>query len=517
MPISSRTAWVLVTTVILFFSLIRIRLRDVPLERDEGEYAYAGQLMLQGVPPYLLAYNMKLPGTYAAYAAILAVFGQTPAAIHVGLLIVNAASTLLVFLLGLRLAGALAAAVAAASFALLSTSPSVLGLAGHATQFVILPALAGILLLLKGVDARSRWLLFASGLLAGTAFLMKQPGIAFVLFCAYCLVILRRPVAEIVVFLAGAVAPFAVTCGWLWKAGVLGNFWFWTFSYAREYGSIIGLGRGFLLLLGSALEVMRPSVWIWCIAAVGLAAIFWNGQSRRHAAFLASFVAFSFMGVSAGLYFRPHYFVLMLPAVSLLAGVAVDAATRRMAGLRFVPAAIFVAAVVLSLASQREYLFHLDSLGFSRAMYAPNPFPEAQPIAEYLRANGSPDAKLAILGSEPEIYFYSGLRSATGYIYTYELMEPQKYALEMQKEMIAQIEKTAPEFLIYVDVPLSWLRSARSQTLIFSWAKSYLNDHYERVGIVDIGQASEYRWDQQAKSYQPRSSDTVEIFRRKGR
>ena len=505
----------LVVGVILFFSLIRFRLRDVPLERDEGEYAYAGQLMLQGVPPYSLAYNMKLPGTYAAYAAILAVFGQTPAGVHVGLLIVNAASTLLVFLLALRVAGALAAVVAGASFALLSTSPSVMGLAGHATQFVILPALGGILLLLKGVEARSRWLLFASGLLAGTAFLMKQPGIAFVLFSVYCLAIMRRPVAETAAFLAGAVVPFALTCVWLWRAGVFAKFWFWTFSYAREYGSIVGIGRGVLLLLGNAFEVMRPSVWIWCIAAVGLTAIFRDEQARGRAAFLAGFVVFSFMGVSAGLYFRPHYFVLMLPAVSLLAGVAVDAATRRMTRLRMAPAAFFLAAVLLSLVSQREFLFHLDPLGFSRAMYAPNPFPEAQPIAAYLRENGSPDAKLAILGSEPEIYFYSGLHSATGYIYTYELMEPQKYALQMQKEMIGEIERTAPEFLIYVGVPLSWLRNSRSQTLIFSWAKSYLNDHYERAGVVDIGQASEYHWDQEAKSYQPRSSDTVEIFKRK--
>ena len=42
---------------------IRIRLLGIPLERDEGEYAYAGQLMLQGIPPYKLAYNMKFPGT----------------------------------------------------------------------------------------------------------------------------------------------------------------------------------------------------------------------------------------------------------------------------------------------------------------------------------------------------------------------------------------------------------------------------------------------------------------------
>jgi hypothetical protein len=60
--------WLLVAVVIPFEGYVRFRLRKIPLERDEGEYAYAGQLMLQGVPPYKLAYNMKLPGTYAAYA-----------------------------------------------------------------------------------------------------------------------------------------------------------------------------------------------------------------------------------------------------------------------------------------------------------------------------------------------------------------------------------------------------------------------------------------------------------------
>ena len=61
--------------VLVIFAIVRIRLRNTPLERDEGEYAYAGQLMLQGDPPYHLAYNMKLPGTYAAYAVMMAAFG----------------------------------------------------------------------------------------------------------------------------------------------------------------------------------------------------------------------------------------------------------------------------------------------------------------------------------------------------------------------------------------------------------------------------------------------------------
>ena len=41
--------------VIVLFSLIRARLPGAPLEPDEGEYAHAGQLLLQGIPPYQLA------------------------------------------------------------------------------------------------------------------------------------------------------------------------------------------------------------------------------------------------------------------------------------------------------------------------------------------------------------------------------------------------------------------------------------------------------------------------------
>src|SRR6266436_113609 len=95
--LSRHRAAVIIAAVVLLSLSVRFRLRDMPLERDEGEYAYAGQLLLQGIPPYKEAYNMKLPGTYAAYAVIMAIFGQTPSGIHVGLALVNAASIILVF------------------------------------------------------------------------------------------------------------------------------------------------------------------------------------------------------------------------------------------------------------------------------------------------------------------------------------------------------------------------------------------------------------------------------------
>src|SRR5215469_6685376 len=89
--------WLFVLLVVLVMAFIRCRLVDLPLERDEGEYACAGQLLLQGIPPYKLAWNMKLPGTYFAYALGMAVFGQTLAGIHATLIVANSLTIVLMF------------------------------------------------------------------------------------------------------------------------------------------------------------------------------------------------------------------------------------------------------------------------------------------------------------------------------------------------------------------------------------------------------------------------------------
>jgi 4-amino-4-deoxy-L-arabinose transferase-like glycosyltransferase len=169
-------AWLVLVAVILLTAAVRIRLLDTPLERDEGEYAYAGQLILQGVAPYAQVYNMKMPGIYAAYALILAALGQTQGGIHFGLLVINAATILLLFLLTKRLFGPLAGAAAAGAFALLSLGQHVQGLFANAEHFVLVVAIGGLLLLVRAED-RQKWFSLAAGaVLLGLAFVMKQHG-----------------------------------------------------------------------------------------------------------------------------------------------------------------------------------------------------------------------------------------------------------------------------------------------------------------------------------------------------
>lgn len=184
---ADRTPWLpqlLVLLVIVAAAAVRLRLLQVPLERDEGEYAYAGQLLLQGVPPYQLAFNMKFPGTYAAYALIMALFGQSIGGIHLGFLVVNAGTIILLYLLGKRLFTAAAGAAAGAAYALLSVGAGVFGTQAHATHFVVLAALGGTLLLWQALRDQRAALLFWSGLLYGVAVLMKQHGILFAVSAA---------------------------------------------------------------------------------------------------------------------------------------------------------------------------------------------------------------------------------------------------------------------------------------------------------------------------------------------
>ena len=530
---SRRTRVVLLLAFVVLFSAIRFRLRQMPLERDEGEYAYAGQLILEGIPPYQLAYNMKLPGTYAAYALIMAMFGETPAGIHLGLLLVNAATMVLLYVLSAELFGSLTGLVAAAAYGLLSTSIWVMGLSAHATHFVVLAAVAGVLALRRAVERKQSWLYLVSGVLLGLAFLTKQPGIFFCVFGVFVVIQSEwiRPIQWSTVLsrlgtsLVGMSLPYLLTCAILWRAGLFDKFWFWTVSYARQYGGMTSLGDGADQFFRMFPEVANHTVLIWIIAAVGVTALWWNPQARRHRLLVLGFLACSFLAVCPGFYFRAHYFILMLPAVSLLVGIAVGSAFYALGqrtNSRFIaslPAVVFLVAFVMVVVLQSGVFFAMDPVAATRFLYKEQPFEQALAIGDYIRSHSKPSDRVAVLGSEPEIYFYAHRHSATGYIYTYPLMESQAFAARMQDEMIAEIENARPEFVVMVTYPLSWLRSEDSNDHILRWMKDFMQSQYSMVGVAtDLypEPRTEYRWGDEAASYRTDSPFVVYLLRRRG-
>jgi len=538
---------VILALVVISAVVMRIRLIDLPLERDEGEFALMGQMILDGTPPYQDAYNLKPPGIYLAYAAVMALFGQTAAGIHTGLLLVNLGCALLLFLITRKVAGQTVALSSTAAFLTLSLMPKVLGLSAHATHFVLLPALGGIFLLtgrgeravVDPVGGTGRGKIFYSGVLLGVSVLMKQPGIFFVLFGA--LVIFRGSgrgshhvpggtsggrakavITNLIPYTAGVALPMVTALAWLLFAGVFDRFWFWVVTYAMAYGSEVSVGEGLRIAGSVGWSVLEPSLAIAVVACLGAAAL--KGAPYAQKYFIVAFLLTAVLGVAMGLHFRRHYFVLTLPAVSILFGLGLDRVetiiSRKAGSRRFAPVATGMLALISFgwsfAAGSAVYLAPTPAVA-SRIMFGPNPFVESQWIADRVEEITAPGERFAVIGSEPQIYFYADRPPATGYLYMYGLVEGRPIAGRMRREMIAEIEARRPGVIVYVNGASSWLLDESSDRSVFSWFGGYVErEGFVRLGIVEIvsPEKTVALVGDEARAYQPVSGEFVELLKR---
>jgi len=528
----SHTPYWILLCVIIIVALIRVRLLGFPLERDEGEYAYCGQLILQLIPPFKAAYSMKLPGTGFAYSVLMLLFGQTIEGIHLGLLIINCLSIILLFLIAKKLLNPEAALIASSIFAVFSLSPTVLGFAAHATHFIILFALGGTLLLLLCLKNGRLILFLGSGFLFGLAFLMKQHGFFFILFGGYLIlqaglsskpVSLKFLVLRLLIFSGGAIIPLILALAVAWLSGSLDKFWFWIIKYPSNYASLVPLSEAFNIFINSFLGVVQGFELLWLMAIIGLPALFLDKRFMDVRWFILAFTLFSFLAVCPGFYFREHYFIVFLPAAGLLIGIAINSLQHYLSHkfsnkfLQYFPILFLLSAVALGINAHKNYFLLEKPAVLCRAIYGANPFIESIKIGDFIKSKSNHDDKIAVLGSEPEILFYSHRKSATGYIYTYGLMETHGYQLTMQREMIKEIELAAPKYLVFIKIVTSWLVQPESEKLIFNWFYSYAQRYYELAGVIDIisPQETRYIWGDEAKTYKNKSPSFILIFERR--
>jgi hypothetical protein len=531
-PFYRHWAWWFTLVVLVLIAIIRVRLLEFPLERDEGEYAYTGQLMLQGIPPYQLVYNMKFPGTYAAYAVIMTCFGQTPAGIHFGIMCVTTLTALMLYWFGRRFVNAPVGMVAATTYAVLAASPRMLGLAGHATHFCALFATAGLCFLWP-VGRNLNWKhAAAGGFLFGLAVLMKQHA---ALFCLWGLGILavngwrlyKTPAAKrllpCAVFCGGVALPILLTGLVLWHAGVFGQFWFWSVGYAGAYVSEVPLSLAPGYFFRGVAQIIPGMTLLWFLAAAGLGLIWLPGRFRDVRLPLLSFALISFLAICPGFYFRRNYFLLMLPAAALCAAWAVSAVSQLWhqshASAKDIswPVGAYGLVLAMTVFANREIWFQATPLQAAVKIYSGNPFAESEVVSAFIRSNSPPGARVVVLGSEPQIYFLSHRHSATGYIYMYPLMEPQPFADRMQQQMIREIESSDPEFVVTVYVTGSWLPRPDSDTRLLDWWSQYYVTNYTPAGVVAMNSSgeSEYFLGPNLTNYQRLPDSGLAIFQRK--
>jgi hypothetical protein len=468
---------------------IRVHLIGIALERDEGEYAYIGSQILAGHPLFASAYTMKLPGTAMMYALFELISGQTVVAIRLGMLNVNLITTFGIYLLSRRFLDRSFSALAAGFYLCLSISRSVLGPMAHATHFVVLFSTYGFWLLLGPASQKNRILLLVAGLLFGLSILMKQSNAPVVLFAGIWVVLTdlkiskKQAVKSGALFAAGVLAPYLILVASIIGSGAFKSFWFWTVTYAKAYASLIDYHRGVLRAVSCTLNFCTGIEWIVGLALVGLVIAIFYPETRRHRFFLiGAFICASFT-VSLDLFFRPHYYVLLLPFLSLLAAYAIRhmmSLLRSAALAALISCALIVGATYYSVQSLWDTEYKVEPAVITDQLYGDiSFFNMSGQLATFIDGTTPSSATIAVIGSEPQIYYLSRRKAVIPYLYFYPLMENQKFSKWMEADYIHRIETARPDVIAVDEMDLQDDNEYHHCPREFVvWLSHYITKHY---------------------------------------
>ncbi|HTK81488.1 MAG TPA: hypothetical protein VL633_04295, partial [Bacteroidota bacterium] len=316
--------------------------------------------------------------------------------------------------------------------------------------------------------------------------------------------------------------PLGAAAAWLLSTGAFNQFLFWNFQYGIEFGARIPFSE-FPSQLWQALPgIINGYFLAWFLAGIGIFFALRAQRLKPFMFFIACFSLASAAAVSLGFQFRSHYFVMILPALSLFAGIAITGLgdwlkTRGSSALAPLPALAVLVAVGYGVYSERDYFFRKDVDTLSRDVYYPNPFAEVATIAEFIKSRTAPNDKIAVLGSEPEILVGAQRFSATPYLFTYFFMEPHEHSVEMQKEMIASVDKAPPKIIVLVNLPISWGIRPRSERLVLNWIATDIKPRYDIVGVVDLLSPAQtiYKWNDEARSYNRLAAASILLLQRR--
>jgi hypothetical protein len=261
--------------------------------------------------------------------------------------------------------------------------------------------------------------------------------------------------------------------------------------------------------------------WLFLMAVAGLLWLLCQKGQAERKFFFSAFLLCSVAACLIGRYLARHYLVVLLPVTSLLVGLAVPAFAglldrTRVPLLRFLPAGLFIGVCAGLIHYNGALWFELPPAVACAEIYFDCPFVECLEIGRFIREHSAPQDRLAVVGSEPEIYFYAQRRSVSGYIYMYDLVEPQPYARAMQQEFIHDVETAKPEFLVVVNTGTSWMTWADADPALFNWIRRYPGSRYDLVGVAEIYPShTEYRWGREAAAEKRKTDNAIFTFKKK--
>jgi 4-amino-4-deoxy-L-arabinose transferase-like glycosyltransferase len=420
-----QSRWVNVIIIALVVILRLPTLLPSLYNSDEGYYGIIASDTLDGGTFYRTAVDTKPPGIYYIYLAVFKVAGRNNLlAVHVLAILVVAATALVVRRLGAQVGDDWAGAWSGIGYAVFVDAylPGDT-LAANTEIFASLFLSLSILAFLQG-ERKAGWgWMFLSGALVGVATLIRQPSAvtlgAMLAYLVYVWLIPRsQSVGRVLAAGSGVVTGFiAVIAGLAWYYQWQGNLhdaYLWAWAFAVRY---VESETTFLYVLKRLvtvhLTVMLAWGLLWYFGIRQIIEIIRSFRRRRavptEQVLLIFWLVLSYLAIFIGWRFPGHYHLPVLPPLSILAGLAFSrfvAEQRRFPQprWRWIRTGIIGAAALPAIGFLVwAFVVRTQTLRFL-------------PIVQHIVKETTPNDRIFIWGSRPQLYSFSGRRMATRFV-----------------------------------------------------------------------------------------------------
>jgi hypothetical protein len=447
----------------LLAALLRLPALRLLLDRDEGEFATLAWLWRAGKGvPYQDWLEQKPPLTILPHWLAQACFSGDPV---LGLRWISLFWTVatVVALFGLvlalgragRLGGRLrmaprrlsvAAGLGALAAAVLLNNVRCQAVAANTETWQTLPLLAALAVYFlpdPSMATWRRWLL--GGFFLGLGSLFKQPLLAGLLFLPWGAYDPRKGLLRPVLWsFVGAALAWVLAAALFASQGAMWEFLNCTLAYNQGYVAQ-GQSGAWLRLLGLA-RGLGPSL----AGVLGLAALGWRalGRDRAPRRLVAAWLAVGLATLAASGHYYPHYALLLLAPLALLAGFGLVDLWAPWPGRRIHAGALALRGILLALA--------LGSYGVLDAglwmkttpqdatlyVYHVHSFASAPDAAAEVQRLCPPQQRLFIWGNEAELYFLSKRQPASRFLFIYPFTGEAPPWPDGDQELLASL--TAP-------------------------------------------------------------------------
>lgn len=525
----------LLLVLIFLVYTIRTKFLLIPFERDEGIYSYFGTMVLDGKTPYKDFYEFKFPGLFYFFALIVKLFGATVKGMHLGFMYVNIITLILIYFASRNLFSPIAGIISATTFALVSLTPNLSGFTVQAEHGVALFIALGLFFYsrTKIKDHPINFLLM--GIALGVAFMVKTTAVFMPLWGGVIIItdflFTKKPkemkpfFIRLASYAIGGFAVIGIFFTVIYFKGSFKEMIYWTFEYSKSYANQVPFedGMKYFKYTRDAIVQNHKFFWVHSILAVGVC--LFPAINFKLKALAVTLLAFSFFTIVPGFYFYGHYWIQTLPGLSVVAGltyhciITISERTFKIGklNLRFAYLIVFVILTFSHVNGLKSYYFHPNYELILRQVYGNNPFPESMQIGDYINSHSKPEDNIVLIGSEPQIYFYTNKRPPSRHAYFSALVTNVPMHSEWQHEFVKDTEKAKPRYVVFFNHQISLMIQPNTDKYVFEWANKYIAENFHIVGVVDMvdGQASNYVWDQQqASTYKPKGQNVIYLFER---